>query len=263
MKKRPSSLSIIAMLGLLSILVSCKEASSVSSSLNLDFEKGDLSEWNLISGQGFSVKRKTEGEEAKGNYYLSSGANEEMGSLTSSPFVLADNGKISFLYKDGEDHDNITISLKRYIDDSSVYSSPAYLSSSSFSRAIIYAPSAKGEEVYLSLVDASITSSFALDDFFNGDEEGTLLDENLISSSYEADHLSSLNERYRHHYHAMPSFGWCNDPNGFIFFNGRAHLFFQHHPYSSSWGPMHWGHLSSSDFITWKDEGTALSPEES
>nr|WP_283773819.1 hypothetical protein [Escherichia coli] len=32
-----------------------------------------------------------------------------------------------------------------------------------------------------------------------------------------------------------------NDPNGLIYFNGRYHAFFQHHPASAYQGPMHWG----------------------
>lgn len=55
--------------------------------------------------------------------------------------------------------------------------------------------------------------------------------------------------------------GWCNDPNGFSYFNNKIHLFYQWHPYSTVWGPMHWGHSSTTDFINWKMEEPALCPD--
>ena len=59
----------------------------------------------------------------------------------------------------------------------------------------------------------------------------------------------SVVQKYRHTYHAMPPVGWMNDPNGFCYALGKYHLFFQFHPYSSVWGPMHWGHFTTKDFI--------------
>lgn len=59
-----------------------------------------------------------------------------------------------------------------------------------------------------------------------------------------------LNQRPLFHF-ATPG-GWCNDPNGFSEFNGKIHLFYQFHPYSTKWGPMHWGHVVSEDFLKWE-----------
>ena len=64
-------------------------------------------------------------------------------------------------------------------------------------------------------------------------------------------------------YHMSSPTGWINDPNGFSIFHGQYHLFFQYHPFSKKWGPMHWGHCTSKDFIKWEYLPCALAPDES
>lgn len=54
--------------------------------------------------------------------------------------------------------------------------------------------------------------------------------------------------------------GWINDPNAVCFYNGRYHVYFQHYPYGTDWGLMHWGHVSSADLITWRREPIAMAP---
>lgn len=72
--------------------------------------------------------------------------------------------------------------------------------------------------------------------------------------------LESRNDRWYPKFHIAAKAGWINDPNGLSFFNGRYQVFFQHHPFGTRWGPMHWGHVSSADMVTWRREPIALAP---
>ncbi|MGO4548327.1 glycoside hydrolase family 32 protein [Paenibacillus sp. 2TAB23] len=69
-------------------------------------------------------------------------------------------------------------------------------------------------------------------------------------------------QNYRGAYHVSPRENWMNDPNGMVYFEGEYHLFFQHHPYDDTNGPMHWGHLVSKDLVTWEELDIALYPDE-
>jgi len=68
-------------------------------------------------------------------------------------------------------------------------------------------------------------------------------------------------ESFRSQYHFTPATGWMNDPNGMVYYEGEYHLFYQHYPDSTVWGPMHWGHAVSKDMIHWEYLPIALYPD--
>ena len=62
-------------------------------------------------------------------------------------------------------------------------------------------------------------------------------------------------------FHVTPPVGWMNDPNGFSVYDGKLHLFYQYHPYSTEWGPMHWGHQVTKDMVKWEQLPVAMAPD--
>ena len=79
---------------------------------------------------------------------------------------------------------------------------------------------------------------------------------------FEAQFGPHIPDSERPAFHATPTIGWMNDPNGFSMYRGECHLFYQYHPYSNEWGPMHWGHLKTKDFIRWERRPAALAPDQ-
>jgi len=80
--------------------------------------------------------------------------------------------------------------------------------------------------------------------------------------AYERLHGAAVSPEQRPLFHLSPTVGWLNDPNGFSFYQGEYHLFYQYHPYDTNWGPMHWGHCKSKDMLHWERLPAALAPDQ-
>lgn len=63
-------------------------------------------------------------------------------------------------------------------------------------------------------------------------------------------------------FHVTGGIGWINDPNGFSVYKDEYHLFYQYYPYDVKWGPMHWGHVKTKDFIKWERIPVAMAPDQ-
>lgn len=78
---------------------------------------------------------------------------------------------------------------------------------------------------------------------------------------YEETVEREILQEQRPAFHLSSRTGWMNDPNGFSCYKGEYHLFYQYHPYDSHWGPMHWGHAVTKDFLHWEYLPAALAPD--
>ena len=83
----------------------------------------------------------------------------------------------------------------------------------------------------------------------------------VLVSSYAYTQPKDGGEQYRPKIHFTPPRHWMNDPNGMVYYKGTYHLFYQHFPEASIWGPMHWGYATSKDLFRWKHQPIAIFPD--
>lgn len=82
---------------------------------------------------------------------------------------------------------------------------------------------------------------------------------NLRANKYQ--HIVA-GDPYRLHFHLMPPVGLLNDPNGFIFYKGTYHIFYQWNPFETKHGSKLWGHYTSTDLVHWEEAPVALAPDQ-
>ena len=85
----------------------------------------------------------------------------------------------------------------------------------------------------------------------------------LLASCTQKPATHPTDEPFRSVYHHSPVANWMNDPNGMFYdeANGVWHLYYQHNPFGTTWGPMHWGHATSTNLLTWEEHPIVLYPD--
>lgn len=84
----------------------------------------------------------------------------------------------------------------------------------------------------------------------------------LFARAFEEDAAKRILPETRPSFHLSPRCGWMNDPNGFSYYQGAYHLFYQYNPYKTEWDDMHWGHAVSKDLLHWEYLPASLAPDE-
>ncbi|GAB2572713.1 sucrose-6-phosphate hydrolase [Gracilibacillus alcaliphilus] len=96
-----------------------------------------------------------------------------------------------------------------------------------------------------------------------------LSEKNIAAAKYTpydqwpTNHIENLQKKvqrskWRLAYHIQPETGLLNDPNGFSFFNGKWHLFYQSFPFGTFHGLKSWYHVESVDLVHWENRGLAI-----
>lgn len=70
----------------------------------------------------------------------------------------------------------------------------------------------------------------------------------------------AANSNYQMRYHIRPMSGLMNDPNGFSYFNGKYHVFYQSFSFGAVHGLKSWMHMESTDLVHWDNRGLAIAP---
>ena len=83
---------------------------------------------------------------------------------------------------------------------------------------------------------------------------------NVPDMNYPESHYA--NDIYRPLFHGMPTANWTNETHGAVYYNGKFHVFFQKCGNGNYLAHMNWGHIYSDNLYDWKEERTAVSPDD-
>lgn len=85
--------------------------------------------------------------------------------------------------------------------------------------------------------------------------------EKWSQKDYEAIIKKIAQSPWRSRFHVEARTGLLNDPNGFSYFDGRFHLFYQNWPYGAAHGLKQWVHMTSTDLVHFTETGSRLLPD--
>jgi beta-fructofuranosidase len=283
MKSNKHSLNAICVLSCVITFISGCSDTNISS--NFGFEIGNLSGWHVI-GDSYSVTDNTRYDRFR--YYLHEGTYHAIGNdsaiglIRSSVFKITKSGYISLLLSGGQNSDLAYVTIHRKNGSEILKLSNEHYDygglSDTYIRYNIDLSEYLNSYVYLQINDNDAAGTINFDDLIIDITQSQLelletdryvrlgisLDPNMrkAADTYIRLNAHKIDEERRFSFHLTGETGWINDPNGFSHYDGKIHLYYQHNPYSTNWGPMHWGHATTTDFVTWEYQNVALAPDQ-
>jgi beta-fructofuranosidase len=272
---------------ILLLLAACKDDTVPERVVNHDFETGDLTGWTVSDGTEEDLViddvffRDAQRYMPSGGYFFTTKGRSGDVIVESGSFELSGLGYVALLIGGPTDGEDVRIELVDGETDAvvSTVTNPYYDGvriTDSFVRVVLDLTEYLGRSLRFRLVDESEEAYLLVDHLdtlieteeeLQGYQDDVLARQGLKSTDLlaSAEHYINLKKRdidpsTRYTYHVMGEVGWINDPNGFVQFDDDYQLFYQHHPYSTMWGPMHWGHVRSDDLIKWEYLPVALAP---
>jgi fructan beta-fructosidase len=226
-----------------------------------DFEGGDFGQWTT-TGTGFGNRpalsattpggQQVEGFLGKGFASSLSGGKNATGTLTSPEFKI-EREYINFLVSGGSWPDDLKVEL--IVGGSVVRSSTGNHDEKMYwdSWDVL---NLRGEAAVIRVTDNSTREDFLQL------LEGTAWELGHLSVDHfeQSDEGKSMRERFRPQFHFTPRYGFTNDPNGLVYYDGEYHLFHQYSPHARYGITAHWGHAVSTDLIHWKHLPVAITP---
>lgn len=85
----------------------------------------------------------------------------------------------------------------------------------------------------------------------------------MFLSSSPKENNSFYSETLRPLVHFTSLRGWLNDPCGLMYADGKWQMSYQHNPFGTDWGNIHWGRAVSEDLVHWKELDDILRPDDS
>lgn len=246
---------------------------------NAGFETGDLSGWEVVSGDAFGPNSVSSGETYWDGPYRQEGSNFILGTAQSGEAAVGElrsasfqaSSATSFLIGGGYDAENLYVALVRD-DDGQILLKQNGANDEALIRIIWDTSQWAGQSVHIVVVDKSTSNSWGHINFDDlrvgcdalGDDELTF---NVVGQANQpakddrdACELFAV-DPMRPQFHYTQYQGWINDPAGLAQWKGKHHLFSQFYPDAPVWAHMHWAHAESEDAVHWRELPVALYPK--
>ena len=115
-------------------------------------------------------------------------------------------------------------------------------------------------QMYLNTFCGLIDDITIINGNVNGNGNGNV-NGNVPDFAYPLSRYTGKAGLWRPRFHGMPTGSWSNETHGMLYSGGRYHVFFQKNPNGPYMSRLHWGHISSDNLYSWREEPIAVYPD--